>query len=145
MIMTQKTSRRPPWSKKGDGEGGGSIIKIFWSIVLDYLWSKKIYRPKMIVWSGATFILMILLVCILYFCHLHSNLSPRSTEMNDIVMYNPQILLIYFDKYFHHSSSPRWMWGEYLSGCEVATDLVHILHYISVSSRCWMINADLSV
>ena len=40
-------------------------------------------------------------------------------------MYNPQILLIYFDKYFHPSSSPRWMWGEYLSGCEVATDLVH--------------------
>ena len=31
--------------------------KIFWPYELNYLWSKKIYRPKMIVWSGATFIL----------------------------------------------------------------------------------------
>ena len=34
-----------------------SIIKIFWPIELTDLWSKKISRPKMIVWSSATFIL----------------------------------------------------------------------------------------
>ena len=34
-----------------------SVIKIFWSIELNNLWSKKICRPKMIVWFGATFIL----------------------------------------------------------------------------------------
>ena len=36
---------------------GGSIIEIFWPIELNDLWSKKISRPNMIVWSGATFIL----------------------------------------------------------------------------------------
>ena len=41
----------------GGGEGRGfSIIKILWSIELNYLWSKKICRPKVIVWSGAAFI-----------------------------------------------------------------------------------------
>ena len=37
-----------------------SIIKIFWPIKLNDLWSKKISRarPKMIVWSGTTFILL---------------------------------------------------------------------------------------
>ena len=30
---------------------------MFWSIELNDLWSKKICRPKMIVWSGATFTL----------------------------------------------------------------------------------------
>ena len=34
-----------------------NVIKIFWSIELSDLWSKKIYRPKMIVRSGAIFIL----------------------------------------------------------------------------------------
>ena len=29
-----------------------SVIKIFWSIELNDLWSKKICRPKMFVWSG---------------------------------------------------------------------------------------------
>ena len=33
------------------------VIKIFGSIELNNLWSKKIFRPKMIVWSRATFIL----------------------------------------------------------------------------------------
>ena len=60
--MKRKTSRRPPmnyWDSKrgGWGRGGGSIIKIFWPIELNDLWSKKICRPKIIVWSGATFIL----------------------------------------------------------------------------------------
>ena len=32
------------------------VIKIFWSIEVNDLWSKKICRPKMIVWYGATFI-----------------------------------------------------------------------------------------
>ena len=32
--------------------------KIFWSIELNDLWSKKVYRPKIIVWSGAIFILI---------------------------------------------------------------------------------------
>ena len=32
---------------------GGYVISNFWSIVLDDHWSKKIYRPKMTVWSGA--------------------------------------------------------------------------------------------
>ena len=44
--------------KRGGGEGGGcSIIKIFWPIELNDLWSKGICQPKVIVWSGATFIL----------------------------------------------------------------------------------------
>ena len=30
---------------------GGSVIKIVWSIVLDYIWSKKICRPKQDDWS----------------------------------------------------------------------------------------------
>ena len=34
-----------------------SIIKIFWPIELNDLWSEKICSPKMIVWSGAIFIL----------------------------------------------------------------------------------------
>ena len=39
-------------SKKGGMEkGGGSIIRIFLPIELNDLWSKKICRPKMIVWS----------------------------------------------------------------------------------------------
>ena len=33
-----------------------SIIEIFWPIELNDLWSKTIFRPKMIVRSGATFI-----------------------------------------------------------------------------------------
>ena len=33
------------------------VIKIFWSIKLNDVWSKKICIPKMIVWSGAIFIL----------------------------------------------------------------------------------------
>ena len=35
------------------GQGGGEGHHNFGSIVLDDHWSKKIYRPKMIVWSGA--------------------------------------------------------------------------------------------
>ena len=35
----------------------GVVNKTFWSIELNDLWSKKICRPKMIVGSGATFIL----------------------------------------------------------------------------------------
>ena len=62
MNRTQKTPRRPPincfdWKRGGGGRGGGSIIKIFWPIELNDLWSKTICRPKMIIWSGATFIL----------------------------------------------------------------------------------------
>ena len=42
-------------------EGRFSLLisdhKIFWSFELNDLWSKKICRSKMIVWSGATFIL----------------------------------------------------------------------------------------
>ena len=40
------------------GSGGRSIIKIFWPIDLNNLWSQEICQPKMIVWSGATFILI---------------------------------------------------------------------------------------
>ena len=69
-IRTEGTLRlrlRPPIdeqlrSKRGEGwgrEGGGrSIIKIFWPIDLNNLWSQEICQPKMIVWSGATFILI---------------------------------------------------------------------------------------
>ena len=39
------------------GRWGCGVIKIFWSIDRNDLWSKKICRPKMIVWSSATFIL----------------------------------------------------------------------------------------
>ena len=35
---------------------GRSVIKIFWSIVLDDLWSKKIWKPKMIVWSPVLYL-----------------------------------------------------------------------------------------
>ena len=56
MNRTQKTSRRPPMNylnrkRVGVGKGGCSIIKIFWPFDLNDLWSKKICRPKMIVWS----------------------------------------------------------------------------------------------
>ena len=44
-------------SHKKDDPGWPKAIKIFWSIELNDLWSKKISRPKMIVWSGATIIL----------------------------------------------------------------------------------------
>ena len=62
-IRTEGTLRlrlRPPIdeqlrSKRG---GGRSIIKIFWPIDLNNLWSQEICQPKMIVWSGATFILI---------------------------------------------------------------------------------------
>ena len=37
--------------------GGGGVIKNFWSIELNDLWSKKTCRPNMIVWFGTTFIL----------------------------------------------------------------------------------------
>ena len=54
-------SRRPPMNnldrKRGIRKGGCSIIKIFWPIELNDRWSKNICWPKMIVWSGATFIL----------------------------------------------------------------------------------------
>ena len=42
------------WEESG---GGGGVFKIFWSIELNDLWSKKICRPMMIVWCGAIFIL----------------------------------------------------------------------------------------
>ena len=35
----------------------GGVIKIFWPIELNGLWSKKICRPMMTVWSSGTFIL----------------------------------------------------------------------------------------
>ena len=58
MNRSQKTSRRPTRSEKGGmGRWGDGVIKIFWSIELNDLWSKKIFRPKMIAWSGATSIL----------------------------------------------------------------------------------------
>ena len=61
MNRTQKTSRRTPmniWDQKEEGgREGCSIIKISWPIQLNDLWSKKICEPKMIVWSGAAFIL----------------------------------------------------------------------------------------
>ena len=41
--------------KRGDWEAGESIIKIFWPIALNDL--KRYVDLKMIVWSGATFIL----------------------------------------------------------------------------------------
>ena len=48
-------------------EGGGSVI--FWSIVLDDLWSKKICKPKMIVWSPVLYssemILFLWLYCLI--------------------------------------------------------------------------------
>ena len=45
-----------------------SIINIFWPIELNDLWSKKICRPKIIVWSG-TFILW--WSCLIY------NIAPK--------------------------------------------------------------------
>ena len=55
-------------SKNGWGWGrGGSIIKTFWPIALNDLWSKKIFRSVMIVWSPV----------------LHSSL-------NDLLKKNPQ-------------------------------------------------------
>ena len=70
MNRTQKTSRRPPMNNLDQkGEGGCSIIKIFWPIELNDLWSKKICRPEMIVWSGATFILIIMILLLLHLIH----------------------------------------------------------------------------
>ena len=58
MNRSQKTSRRPTRSEKGGmGRWGDGVIKIFWSIELNDLSSKKICRPKLIYWSGAKFIL----------------------------------------------------------------------------------------
>ena len=42
---------QPPMTKGRGAKGVGHHN--FWSIVLDDHWSKKIYKPKMIVWSGA--------------------------------------------------------------------------------------------
>ena len=42
------------WMTKERLKGGGrdgSVIKMFWSNVLDGLWSKKICKPEMIIWS----------------------------------------------------------------------------------------------
>ena len=55
MINRTPTSNELLRSKKGGW--GCSIIKTFWPNELDDLWSKKICRPKMIAWSGATFLL----------------------------------------------------------------------------------------
>ena len=44
-------------TKAGNSQSGDSIIKIFWPIRLNDLWSKMICKPKMIVRSAATFIL----------------------------------------------------------------------------------------
>ena len=46
---------------------GGVDITNFWSIVLDDHWSKTIYRPKMIVWSGA--IIRPYMILLLWFFH----------------------------------------------------------------------------
>ena len=43
--------------KGGMGRWRRDVFKIFWSIELNDLWSKKICWPKVIVWSGATFTL----------------------------------------------------------------------------------------
>ena len=45
------------WWQKGPIPYKGGVIKIFWSIELNDPWSKKIYGPEMIVWSGAISIL----------------------------------------------------------------------------------------
>ena len=55
----------------------GRCHQDFWSIKLDDLWSKKVCGPKMIVWSGATFILR-------WFC------SPL--KKNEILIFLPSIM-----------------------------------------------------
>ena len=80
---TQKTSRVPDdlqWptkiETKWDGEGGGLCHQdLIW---LNDLWSKKIYRPKMIIWSGATFILR--WSCLIKKAHLKSCPSIKNGE-----------------------------------------------------------------
>ena len=54
-------------SQRGGWGGEGVIIMSFWSIFLDYDWFKKIYRPKMIVGSGATIHPKMILLLILSF------------------------------------------------------------------------------
>ena len=55
--MTEWTKQASDWSKSAfNGKGGVVGHQNFWSIVLDDHWSKKIYRPKTIFLSGATFI-----------------------------------------------------------------------------------------
>ena len=59
-------------------KGGGSVIKMFWSIELNDLCSKKICRPQMLFWSCATFILrwscfIIIKTLIIFAIHSHSH------------------------------------------------------------------------